>query len=287
VISSLLLKSKLIVITASTAIYADGHALATISMSFLKDYKKAPFSKSRKVKPTVKPLPSTLASSTMASSTMAPGTNVHPFQSAMSAHPSSPSVASVCDESTHEHSWRPNLAEPDPSFSSQISPLRSAVSYPSKSSSVSLVKKNARTTPVHVPRPRSNSYSNEAPGMLITYDQNYPPGGPSSVVRTRPIMSDIQRDTIQNAYHDIAPAIFGAPSARISSELPTASHQDHPCFVSNLPKATNPSQPRTPQPSKSQTTGRVVSLPTTGVKRRLGMGRTTGGYSNKKFKPPT
>ena len=248
-------------------------------MTFMKDYKKAPFSKSRKVNPIVKPLPSTLASSTMAL-----GTSVHPFQSAMSAYSSSPSA---CDESTHgpqlpEHSWQPG---PDPSYSSQIPPLRSTVSYPSKSSSVPLVQKNARTTPVHVPRPRSNNYLNEAPEKLTTYDQNYPPGGPSSLARARPMMSDI-RDTLQSADsvdHDIEPAIFGA---RISSELPTASHQDHPCFVSDLPKTTNPSQPRTPQPSKSQAPGRVVSLPTTGVKRRLGMGRTTGGYSNKKFKPP-
>ena len=147
-------------------------------------------------------------------------------------------------------------------------------------------KKNARTTPVHVPRPRSNNYMDSAPERLTTYDQNYPPGGPSSLARTRPIISDI-RDTIQNADYDTAPAIFGAPSARISSELPTASHQDHPCFVSDLPKTTNPSQPRTPQPLRLQTTEQAVSLPTTGVKRRLGMGRTTGGYSNKKFKPPT
>ena len=256
-------------------------------MTFMKDYKKPPFSKSRKVNPIVKPLPSTLASSTMA-------LGVHSFQSATFAYSSSPSA---CDESTYgpqlpEHSWRPNLAgpDPDPSSSSQFPPLRSAVSYPSKSSSVSLAQRNARTTPVHVPRPPSNNYLNEAPESLTTYDQNYPPGGPSSLARTRPKMSDI-RDTLQNALqnadHDIAPAIFGATSARISSELPTASHQDHPCFVSDLPKTTNPSQPRTPQPSKSQTTGQLVSLPMTGVKRRLGMGRTTGGYSNKKFKPPT
>lgn len=249
----------------------------------MKDYKKPPFSKSRKVNPIVKPLPSTLASSTMAL-----GTNVHPFQSAASAHSSSPSA---CDESTRgpqfpEHSWGPDLAEPKPSSSSQIPPLGSAVSYSSKFSSVLLVQKNARTTPVHAPRSRSNNDIDEAPERLTTYDQNYPPGGPSSLARTRPIMSDIKRDTTQNADHDTAPAIFGAPSARISSELPTASHQDHPCFVSDFPK-TNPSQPRTPQPLKLQTTDHAVSLPTTGVKRRLGMGRTTGGYSNKKFKPPT
>ena len=252
-------------------------------MTFMKDYKKPPFSKSRKVNPIVKSLPSALATSTMAL-----GTYVHPFQSAMSAYSSSPSA---CDESTHgpqlpERSRRPNLAGPDPSSSSQISPLRSTISYPSKSSSVPLVQKNARNTPVHVPRPCSNNYLDEAPEKLATYDQNCPPGGPSFLAKTRPMMSDI-RDTLQSADsvdHDIEPAIFGA---RISSELPTASHQDHPCFVSDLPKPTNPSQPRTPQPSKSQTPGRVVSLPTTGVKRRLGMGRTTGGYSNKKFKPPT
>ena len=253
-------------------------------MSFMKDYKKPPFGKSRKVNPIVKSLPSTLASSTMAL-----GTYVQPFQSAASAY----STPSACDESTHgsqlpERSWRPNLAGPDPSSGSQIPPLGYAVSHSTKFSSVSLTQdKNARTTPVHVSRSYSNNYIDEAPERLATYDQNYPPGGPSSLARTRPIMSDIQRDTIQNADRDTAPAIFGAPSARISSELPTASHQDHPCFVSDLPKTTNPSQPRTPQPLRLQTTEQAVSLPTTGVKRRLGMGRTTGGYSNKKFKPPT
>ena len=254
-------------------------------MSFLKDYKRPPFSKSRKVNPIVKPLPSTLGSS----SAMALGSSVHPFQSAASAYSSTPSA---CDKSTRgpqlpEHSWQLDFAGPDPSSSSQISPLGSAASYSKRVSSVSLVqKKNARTTPVHVPRPRSNNYMDSTPERLTTYDQNYPPGGPSSLARTRPIMSDI-RDTIQNEDYDTAPAIFGAPSARISSELPTASHQDHPCFVSDLPKTINPSQPRTPQPLMLQTTAQVGSLPTTGVKRRLGMGRTAGGYSNKKFKPPT
>ena len=242
----------------------------------MKDYKKPPFSKSRKVNPIVKPLP--------ASSATTLGTSVHSFQSVTSAYSSSPSM---CDESTHglqlpERPWRPELAGSDPSSSSQIPPLRSDVSYPSKFSSVSVVQKNARTTPVHVSRPCSNTYSNETPERVTTYDQNYPPGGPSSLAARTRVTSDI--DTLQNIDHD---TIFGVPSARISSELPTASHQDHPCFVSDLPKTTNPSQPRTPQPSEPQTPGRVVSLPTTGVKRRLGMGRTTGGYSNKKFKPPT
>ena len=245
----------------------------------MKDYKKPPFSKSRKGNPIVNPLPSTLASSTMAL-----GTYVRPFQSAASAY-SSPSA---CDESTRgPQPEQPDLAGPDPSSSSQIPPLGSAVSYSSKFSSVSLVqKKNARTTFVHVPRPRSNNYMDGAPERVATYDQNRPPGGPSSHGRIRPIMSDIKRDTIQNADHDTAPAIFGAPSARISSELPTASHQDHPCSVSDFPKTTNPSQPRTPEPLMLQAIDQVVSLPST-VKRRLGMGRTTGGYSNKKFKPPT
>ena len=241
-------------------------------MTFLKDYKKPPFSKSRKVNPIVKPLPSTVASSTMAL-----GTSVNPFQSAESSRGTQ--LPEVC--------WQPDLAGPDPSSSSKIPPLGSAISYSTKFSSVSIVqKKNTRTTPANVPRPRSNNCIEEAPERLTTYDQNYPPGGPSSLARTRPIMSDIQRDNIQNADHDTEPTIFGAPSARISSELPTASHQDHPCFVSDLLKTTKPSQPRTPQPLKLETTDQVVSLPTAGVKRRLGMGRTTGGYSNKKFKPP-
>ena len=240
-------------------------------MEFLKDYKKPPFGKSRKAKH--KPTPSTLASSATAV-----GTYDHLFQST-SAHPS------IFNESTFQlpgHSARPDVPESKPSSSSQISPPRSAASYPSNSSSMSLVQKNARTTPVQVPRPRSNIYLNERP---TPYDQSNPPGGPSSLstmAKSRPAMSTIH---VQSADQDMAPAIFGGSSARISSELPTASHQDRPCFVSNLPTVTaNPSQPRISQPS---TPCRAVSLPTAGAKRRLGMGRTSGGYSNKKFKPPT
>jgi hypothetical protein len=185
----------------------------------MKDYKKPPFRRSRRFRSVVKPLPSTLASS----------------------------------QSVPEHSsWRPNnLARSDPSSSSQIPPIRSAVSNPSNSSSVSLVQNNVHTAHVHIPRSSSNKYLNEAPiGRLTTYGQNYPPGGPSSLASTRPVVSDIQRDTMQNADHDMAPAIFLEPPTRISLELPTASHQDPPSFVSDLPETTNPSQPCTPQPSE-------------------------------------
>lgn len=233
----------------------------------MKDYKKPPFSKSRQANTIAKSLSSTLAPPAIAT-----GTYAHPFQLATSAYSSSPS----CDKLTvgAQQYRRPNLSESDSSSSSQISRPRSAASHLSNSSSVSLVQKNARTTPVHVPRLRSNNHLNESLGRSTSYDENNPPGGPSV----------LQQDAMQNADHDMEPAIFGAPSVRISSELPTASHHD-PCFVSNLPTATtNPSQPRISQPSA---TCRAVSLPAAGVKRRLGMGRTTGGYSNKKFKPPT
>ena len=259
--------NKLIVIAASAAVYPDGHALATISMTFLKDYKKPPFSKSRQANPVVKPLPSMLGSSATA----------HVGTLATSAYSSSPST---CDEpQLPEHYWRSSLSESGPSPSFQISspPRRSATS-------VSLVQKNSRTTPVPVPRSRSNNYLYEAPARPIAYDQNHPPGGPSSLptfVKTRPATATIQQDTIQDVDQDMTPAIFGAPLARISSELPEASHHDRPCFVSDFPSGTNnPCQPCISQPSQSQATS------TTGVKRRLGMGRTTGGYSNKKFRPP-
>jgi len=203
----------------------------------------------------------------------------------MSAYSSSPST---CDEpQLPEHYWRSSLSESGPSPSFQISspPRRSATSYPSKPSSVSLAQKNTRTTPMPVPRPPSNNYLYEA--RPIAYDQNHPPGGPSSLptfVKTRPATSIVQQDTIRNVDQDMTPAIFGAPLARIFSELPEASHHDHPCFVSAFPSATNnPSQPCLSQP---QATSRAVLPPTTGVKRRLGMGRTAGGYSNKKFRPP-
>jgi hypothetical protein len=183
----------------------------------------------------------------------------------------------------------PCLPGSDSLPSSQISlpRARSVASYPSTfSTSASFLENHARTTPVHAPLPRSTNYLDEALARPLAYDQNYPPGETSSLLslaKTRPTMSKIQQDGIQNGDHDMAPAIFGAPSARISSKLPTASHQvqDRPCFVSDLPTATTTSQPGISQPSTLQT------APTTGVKRRLGMGRTTGGYSNKKFKPPT
>lgn len=250
----------------------------------MKDHKKPPFSKSRQANPIVKPLPSTVASSATAA-----GTYMRPFQSATLAYSWS---RSPCNESI----FVPQLPEHSTLSGSDPPPPRGrfATSYPSKSSSVSLIQSNARTTSVYVPRPHTNNHLDESLARPITYDQNHPPGGPSSLLssaKTQPTMkpSHMQQDTtIKNADYDMVPAIFGAPSVRISSELPTASHQDHPCFVPDLPTATtSPSQPGISQPSKSQTTCRATSLPTTGVKRRLGMGRTTGGYSNKKFKPPT
>ena len=155
-------------IAASNAIYPDGHALATISMTFLKDYKKPPFGKSRQAKPIVKPLPSTVASSATAARTY-----VHPFQSTL-AYSSSPST---CDRSIvsqlPEHCRRPSLSGSDSlPISSQISPPRgrSPTSYASKTSSKSLLEMHERTTPVHIPRPWSNNYLNKPPARPITYD---------------------------------------------------------------------------------------------------------------------
>ena len=259
-------------------------------MAFMKDYKKPPFSKSRQANPIVKPSHS--------SATTTAGTSIYPFQSARLAYSSSPSTSKESTLVPHlpEHPSQLSLSGFDLPPSSQVSPPRgrSAGSYPSKSSSVSLVEKNSRTTPVHVPRLRLNNYLDDVLGKSIAYDQNHPPGGPSallSIAKAQSTMKPLymQQDIIQNADRDMAPAIFEEPSSRISisSKLPTASHQD-PCFVSDLPSAiTTPSRPGISQPSRSQTTCQAVSLPTSGVKRRLGMGRTTGGYSNKKFKPPT
>lgn len=257
-------------------------------MAFMKDYKKPPFSKSRQANPRVKPSHSSV--------TTTAGTSIYPFQSARLAYSSSPSTSNESTLMPHlpEEPCQLSLSGFDLSPSSQVSPPRgrSAGSHPSKSSSVSLVQKNSRTTPVDVPRLRLNNYLDDVPGKSIAYDQNYPPGGPSallSIAKAQSTMkpSYMQEDIIQNADRDMAPAIFEEPSARTSSKLPTASHQD-PCFVSDLPTLiTTPSRPGISQPSRSQTTCQAVSLPTSGVKRRLGMGRTTGGYSNKKFKPPT
>lgn len=252
--------------------YPDGHALATISMSFMKDYKKPSFSRSRQANPTVK-----------LSSATAGGT----FQSTTSAYSLFPLT---CDESNFM-SWLPerlSLSGSDPSPGSQIaSPQgRSAVSYPSASSSVSVVQEDARTTPVHVPRLRLN----EIPARP-DQNHNHPPDDASSLLtfaKIQSTMTNIQADTERKVDHDMTPTIFEVPSVRISPESPTASHQDRPCVVSDFPTAiTKPCQARISQPSSSQISCLAVSPTATGVKRRLGMGRTTGGYSNKKFKPPT
>ncbi|KAF9532506.1 P-loop containing nucleoside triphosphate hydrolase protein [Crepidotus variabilis] len=116
------------------------------------------------------------------------------------------------------------------------------------------------------------------------YDENHPPGEPSS--RLNPVLLDQDPrkrfSSLPNSPANISSTnssqldVASSPARTPSSRLPV---------VTNLPSvATVP--PRTqPSPMKqgSSTTENVAQ--TTGVKRRLGMGRGYTGYSNKKFKP--
>jgi hypothetical protein len=71
-----------------------------------------------------------------------------------------------------------------------------------------------------------------------------------------------------------------ADSTRVVSSPPKATNQPCRSTVAALPTVTNTSSASRPQP------GPQAVPQTAGVKRRLGMGRNTTGYSNKKFKKP-
>jgi len=109
-----------------------------------------------------------------------------------------------------------------------------------------------------------------APASPAIFDEYQPPDTITPTLRTPLVVSTPIAQSLQ-------------PTARALQKTGVRQPQIAPIFDENQPPdtiATPTLIARPPQPIVPS------ALPKTGVKRRLGMGRITSGYSNKKFKPP-
>ncbi|KAF8905114.1 hypothetical protein CPB84DRAFT_1772470 [Gymnopilus junonius] len=116
---------------------------------------------------------------------------------------------------------------------------------------------------------------------LPSYDQTRPPGKTSSGPRSS-IWSQ------QNKASTLSYDMVCSPEPTASSVVPSQPKgQQHfvPSAVSNLPTGKDVAT-RTEPSLSSQPITRTAAPQTAGTKRRLGMGRMTNSYSNKKFKHP-
>ncbi|KAF8962797.1 hypothetical protein BDZ97DRAFT_1094866 [Flammula alnicola] len=141
------------------------------------------------------------------------------------------------------------------------------------------------TISVHVSKKSaSKAQVSEPPLMGSTYGSTRPPGEcspkPTSACSSRKTRA-LQDRNFSSMDYDMA-SVEGGLSTTLSSR--PVSHSLSPCVVPDLPSATS-SLPRTEAADISQARVQPVA-PTAGIKRRLGMGRSTTGYSNKKFKHP-
>lgn len=109
------------------------------------------------------------------------------------------------------------------------------------------------------------------------YDQNYPPGESSAAAYS----SAPSKSTMQVGL----PIISTPPKLTMLTFQPLEAFQPH--SSSSLGQSSMISDQWTqPLHSSDSSASATTSPQTTGVKRRLGMGRSATGYSNKKFKPP-
>ncbi|CAA7266986.1 unnamed protein product [Cyclocybe aegerita] len=294
----------------ASAIYAAPDALATISATFMKDYnKKVPFSKSKRY---AKP-------SASLNNSFATAAALHPASMGLLQH-IDVFTAFDADRSAHPQGHNPESSRPgprdifqppcqtlahwsmprsQPSFSTNATVVsapahpqnRTFHLHPSLTSSAPLASGSVASNVVKrkVELTAGNSQQASAkmqstgPFLHPHYDQNRLPGEcssrPSARVASKP--PKIQR-TIPPTPSYETPSV-SVISSTMASSPPRASHYTRPCPVSDLPSLQ--SLPRI-QPSNSPQTNSLSAPQTVGVKRRLGMGRTTTGYSNKKFKPP-
>ncbi|KAJ3512674.1 hypothetical protein NLJ89_g3394 [Agrocybe chaxingu] len=296
----------------ASAIYAAPDALAAISATFLRDYnKKAPFSKSKRhAKP---------SSSYMNNSFVAAAAAIHPDSMGPTPH-GDIFTAFDADRSGPAQGHNPDSSRPgprdvlqpprqtldhwstprsQPSFSTNATvvsgpvPPRNRVFHlhPSLASSGPLAPGSVASDVVERKaeliagntQQTSTKIQSTGPFLHLQYDQNYPPGECSSRPSDRvgPKPPKIQRIIPSTPSYE-TPSVPAMSSTMVSSP-PKASHYTRLCPVSELPSLQ--SLPRI-QSSNSPHTNSVSAPQTVGVKRRLGMGRTTTGYSNKKFKPP-
>jgi DNA helicase-2/ATP-dependent DNA helicase PcrA len=109
-----------------------------------------------------------------------------------------------------------------------------------------------------------------APVSPAIFDEDQPPDTITPTLRTPLVVSTPIAQSLQHM-------------ALVLQKTGVKQPQITPIFDENQP----PDTIATPTPIAIPPQPAVPSaLPKTGVKRRLGMGRITSGYSNKKFKPP-
>jgi len=285
-------------------------ALTAISASFMKDYKrKAPFS--RPPKPTSKaPFMNSFASAST-------GTHIHSIQSGMTSHSSNTNL----DLATHlevpqEPSEQASRNQPPQrlgqsfdrvgltsgnSFASSSSqsmktPTQNSLpcsngtysAPPSLPLALPVLRRQGKAGPSTTPsnprhfQPRSShqmdmngrNASSHISKESVVQASGQNPIPYTSISGSRNPNSSTGRNT-NNVDYNVMLVVSetSADSAIVVSSPPTATRP-----VTALPTVTNTSSHT--EASRPQQTGPQ----TAGVKRRLGMGRSTTGYSNKKFK---
>jgi DNA helicase-2/ATP-dependent DNA helicase PcrA len=306
--------------------YAAPDALAAISASFMKDYKKKqPFSLPRKPPSNVPFNNSFAAAST--------GTYIHSIQTGISSYTSNtdfdletyleapqessqqaarncpPQVFnqtvgrmdptpsnSVAPSSSHTWSTPPRLprssgtcsAPPSSSLAPPIvrrpgeERLATAPRNPRSFHPVSShqTEMNARNTTLHISKkstvPASGVHS-------IPYRENQAPSaGPSNSGSRNPNLSTRNTNAVDYNMTFVG-SDTSADSIIVVSSPPKLTNHPHMSAVTALPTVINMSSLTEASCSQPPLQGVPQAA---GVKRRLGMGRNTTGYSNKKFKKP-
>lgn len=121
--------------------------------------------------------------------------------------------------------------------------------------------------------------------FLPSYDSTRPPGESSSGPKPSVLSKDASQNEPSLVNHDMASPSEPTASSVIPPQ-PKGPHYSVPSVVSNLPTAKSVATRTEPSLSSSQPTTRTAAPQTAAVKRRLGMGRMTNSYPNKKFKHP-
>ncbi|KDR76278.1 hypothetical protein GALMADRAFT_225966 [Galerina marginata CBS 339.88] len=325
------------------ALYAAPDALASISATFMKDYKKkGPFSK--RPKPPSKPntfntsftpssgifmhsiqsgvttyssttdddfemsfQPQIAESSRQGSSYIRPAGKPQPTRQSQTLQRSrSPSKTSAVNEAylistpppKSALPFRPPGTNPAPSYSSVTPDSRNHADKPASSSPNSGRSSNrlvmnsssqanqGNDSPSLLSRTPISKVSSSVPiALSSSYDQVRPPGECSSGLKSSALSRVlVGQDDFYSDYYDTGMTSFPEPTASsVLSSQPKAPHFPCPSLVSDLPTARN-IVPRIEPSGASQGSPKASAPQAFGVKRRLGMGRLTTGYSNKKFK---
>ncbi len=236
-------------------LYGAPDALATISANFLKDYNpRVPFSKNSI--PLQRAAPSPFMPLTVGLHTASIALNTMTYASAP--------IGAVASKNTfHNAALSPNQISGD----NQRQILESHAQWPMDKSTISSSSRETVET--------SRKRLKDVAGDTCTeshYDQNHSPGESS----TSAYPSAPSKSTLP----------FVSPNVTMLTFLPLEALRPH--SSSSLGQSNMISDHPWSQPlhSSDSSASATTSPQTIGVKRRLGMGRSKTGYSNKKFKPP-